>query len=158
MAAAKQTGMASILSHLLLPCFDHIASSYCSAALCHACKQHAWWGHRDYSLRRVATQKGILLTTYGMVLHNSDALSLRRTARLSSDDNKGTWDFMILDEVRMSLLSALLVECNLPSENILHQLDCKVWQHQAIWYFQACCSFAGSQNQESQDAACAATA
>ena len=53
-------------------------------------------------MRRVATQKGILLTTYGMVLHNSDALSLRREQRFSDDDDDGerpSWDFMILDEV-----------------------------------------------------------
>ena len=56
--------------------------------------------HRDYSLRRVATQKGILLTTYGMVLHNSDALSLRPMQRFSDDKSDMlSWDFMILDEV-----------------------------------------------------------
>ncbi|KAL0050235.1 hypothetical protein WJX82_006933 [Trebouxia sp. C0006] len=55
---------------------------------------------RDYSLRRVATQKGILLTTYGMVLHNSDALGFKRITKQSlwDDDAKLCWDFMILDE------------------------------------------------------------
>ncbi|KAA6429139.1 MAG: hypothetical protein FRX49_00535 [Trebouxia sp. A1-2] len=55
---------------------------------------------RDYSLRRVATQKGILLTTYGMVLHNSDALGFKRITKQSlwDADAKLCWDFMILDE------------------------------------------------------------
>ncbi|DBA94813.1 TPA: hypothetical protein ACH3X1_002355 [Trebouxia sp. C0004] len=55
---------------------------------------------RDNSLRRVATQKGILLTTYGMVLHNSDALGFKRITKQSlwDDDAKLCWDFMILDE------------------------------------------------------------
>ena len=35
-----------------------------------------------------------------MVLHNSDALSLRRLQQRSDkDDDRLTWDFMILDEV-----------------------------------------------------------
>ena len=63
---------------------------------------------RDYSLRRVAAHKGILLTTYGMVLHNSDALSLRQTQRRGDeDDDKPLWDFMILDEV---ILHAVLLQ------------------------------------------------
>lgn len=61
---------------------------------------------RDYSLRRVATHRGILLTTYGMVLHNSDALSLRQTHRHGDeDDDKSLWDFMILDEVMSHAVS-----------------------------------------------------
>lgn len=42
-----------------------------------------------------------------MVLHNSDALSLRQMQRFSDDnDDTLSWDFMILDEV--SLQTALL--------------------------------------------------
>lgn len=118
MAAAKQTGMPSTANDFLLP-FVLPTNSLKSV------QQHCamlvnsivWSGHRDYSLRRVATQKGILLTTYGMVLHNSDALSLRRITRLSSDHNSGAWDFMILDEVRMC---AVLTYRKLPSQDITH--------------------------------------
>ena len=42
-------------------------------------------------------KKGVLLTTYGMVLHNSAALKLQQHGR--SDDSDRCWDFMILDEV-----------------------------------------------------------
>lgn len=62
-----------------------------------------YWS-RDYSLRRVATQKGILLTTYGMVLHNSEALGLAQFTKhsLRDSDDKLCWDFMILDEVTVA--------------------------------------------------------
>ena len=51
----------------------------------------------------MATQKGILLTTYGMVLHNSDALGFKRISKQSlwDDDEKLSWDFLVLDEVSL---------------------------------------------------------
>ena len=39
-----------------------------------------------------------------MVLHNSDALSLRRVTKQSDDEDQLRWDFMILDEVGVSPL------------------------------------------------------
>ena len=55
-------------------------------------------GCREESLRQVSKRKGVLLTTYGMVLHNSASLKLQQHG--ASDDNGRCWDFMILDEVK----------------------------------------------------------
>ena len=52
---------------------------------------------REESLRQVSKRKGVLLTTYGMVLHNSAALKLQQHGR--SEDSERRWDFIILDEV-----------------------------------------------------------
>ena len=55
-------------------------------------------------MRHIATQKGILLTTYGMVLHNSEALGFKQFTQhnLRDSDDKLCWDFMILDEVSVA--------------------------------------------------------
>ncbi len=43
--------------------------------------------------------RGVLLTTYGMVLHNSEALA---ESEDHDPDDGPLWDVMILDEVRCS--------------------------------------------------------
>ncbi|GAB4822407.1 hypothetical protein N2152v2_009453 [Parachlorella kessleri] len=59
---------------------------------------HEFFGtesERQRCLDRVYRQRGVLLTTYGMVLHNSEALS----ASEEHDPDEGAlWDVMILDE------------------------------------------------------------
>jgi hypothetical protein len=56
---------------------------------------------RDDALSAVLRRKGVLLTTYGMALHNSAALTERPTRGGSSsaeDDESPLWDAMVLDE------------------------------------------------------------
>ena len=47
--------------------------------------------------------RGVLLCTYGMVLHNADSLSGAGDAPHSGSDAP-LWDVLILDEVRFTLL------------------------------------------------------
>lgn len=62
---------------------------------------------REVALRQVYTKGGILLTTYGMVLHNAQQLqacprSWRRSTDETDDEVDGQrrlWDVMFLDEV-----------------------------------------------------------
>ncbi|KAK9816584.1 hypothetical protein WJX72_002280 [[Myrmecia] bisecta] len=60
---------------------------------------------RDNALRRVMSGRGVLLTTYGMVLHNAAALCQRpryliRGGRdeAEEDEGKPLWDFLFCDE------------------------------------------------------------
>ena len=65
-------------------------------------------------MARAFRQRGVLLTTYGMVQHNAQELAQRpRFAQLGSgasaddaeDEAMPLWDFMILDEVATHLAS-----------------------------------------------------
>lgn len=56
---------------------------------------------RERCLDRVFRHRGVLLTTYGMVLHNSEALA---TFEEHDADERPLWDVMILDEVAFLLL------------------------------------------------------
>ena len=52
---------------------------------------------REDSLQSVLRRRGVLLTTYGMILHNSAALSQDLHGAADSEDP--LWDILILDEV-----------------------------------------------------------
>lgn len=56
------------------------------------------WGFRNQALRYIHQKGGVLLTTYGMVLHNVVQL-MHATA------SGGSWDALILDEVTTMALS-----------------------------------------------------
>lgn len=62
--------------------------------------------HREAALRRVYGDGGVLLTTYGMVLHNALQLQACPTSwRCAATDDEADgqrrlWDVMLLDEVR----------------------------------------------------------
>ncbi len=96
---------------------------------------------RAAALDKARQRRGVLLTTYGMVLHNAEELgSARRRGGLAfgdgaddddDDDDKCSWDVMFLDEVdspprpciRMQLLKLAL-----PSQHdVPHQSD-NHWQ------------------------------
>lgn len=52
---------------------------------------------------KVTRGQGVLLTTYGMVLHNADALSQPQRHDGAGEDQP-LWDIMLLDEVHSWLL------------------------------------------------------
>jgi len=54
---------------------------------------------------KVARGQGVLLTTYGMVLHNADALS-QPQRQDGADEDQPLWDIMFLDEVILSTICA----------------------------------------------------
>jgi hypothetical protein len=54
---------------------------------------------RDIALHSAFQKRGVLLTSYGMVLHNAEALAAP-PGRLRAEEGTGAlWDFMFLDEV-----------------------------------------------------------
>ena len=75
--------------------------------------------YREESLRQVSKRKGVLLTTYGMVLHNAAALALQQQRRSDNADDR-CWDFMILDEVSYSqlALSCLYTALEHPAQGV----------------------------------------
>jgi hypothetical protein len=57
---------------------------------------------RDVALRRAFSRRAVLLTTYGMALHNTKALMERprgSRADAEEDEEAPLWDFMFTDEV-----------------------------------------------------------
>lgn len=71
---------------------------------------HQYYGtpsERERALRRVvgANGRGVILTTYGMVLHNAELLA--QHAQHDPDDGP-LWDLIIMDEVRPTYHSRLL--------------------------------------------------
>ena len=51
------------------------------------------------ALHSAFQRRGVLLTSYGMVLHNAEALAAP-PRRLRAEEEEGAlWDFMFLDEV-----------------------------------------------------------
>lgn len=62
------------------------------------------YARRQSALTSVMRHPGVLLTTYGMVQHNSAALAEARQVWLGEeeeeeDEDRPLWDLMILDEV-----------------------------------------------------------
>lgn len=53
---------------------------------------------RSACLSRVMKQGGILVTTYGMLLHNAESLVLQSASRCNADDEDCMWDLMVMDE------------------------------------------------------------
>ncbi|XP_010521188.1 PREDICTED: protein CHROMATIN REMODELING 24 [Tarenaya hassleriana] len=53
---------------------------------------------RDYELRYILEDKGVLLTTYDIVRNNSKALQGDNHFSDDEDEDEITWDYMILDE------------------------------------------------------------
>jgi len=65
-------------------------------------RTHQYFGssqpERRAALRRVMVSRGVLLTTYGMVLHNADELEGRDIVWTDKQEDRPEWDVMILDE------------------------------------------------------------
>lgn len=54
---------------------------------------------RDLALQSAFVKRGVLLTSYGMVLHNAEALT-SPPAWLRGEEGDGSlWNYMFLDEV-----------------------------------------------------------
>jgi hypothetical protein len=81
---------------------------------------------REDALRRVLGSGGVLLTTYGMVLHNAEALSRSEWSR-SGDEEGPLWDVMILDEVGMHAhVPSIIRLCHLETIHQLNTFTCSL--------------------------------
>lgn len=56
---------------------------------------------RDLQVAAIFREKGVLLTTYGMIQHNAELLSKAPWPTEHEEEDRGgkLWDFLILDEV-----------------------------------------------------------
>eukprot|EP00854_Cymbomonas_tetramitiformis_P006323 gene6323-7576_t len=65
-------------------------------------KTHQFYGgsvdDRTEALRRVVEHGGVLLTTYGMVLHNSSVLAAHGVQNAEDDEKHHFWDWLVCDE------------------------------------------------------------
>lgn len=84
--------------------------------------------------------RGVLLSTYGMVLHNADSLAGAGSGRAQQGGSGAPlWDIVILDEVRLTCPSGPLPTmcCSLPCEHAFRKTSlCRCAQCTA-W---ACCT------------------
>lgn len=56
---------------------------------------------RDTALQSAFVKRGVLLTSYGMVLHNAEALASTPAWLRGEESGNALWDFIFLDEASM---------------------------------------------------------